>query len=291
MKSFEPLSGHTTFRIGGKARYWYEPEDSSELAAFLKGAVVARSIFVIGAGSNLLVKEGVINKIFVHLSNPSFREIDVQGRFVSAGAGVAISRLVAVLRNKNLTGYEFLAGIPGTIGGALAMNAGAKIDFCSRVSYREMKDIVSEITIMKKNGKISTLEKKEIKFSYRNSSLRSAIILSAKLALRAGSKKQTSERIRRIIKNRLKNQDWRYPSAGSFFKNPAQSMPAGRLIDLCGLKGAKEGGACVSRKHANFIINENNAKSRDVIKLMEKIKKNVYNRFKINLEPEVEIVS
>ncbi|MFH0941324.1 MAG: UDP-N-acetylmuramate dehydrogenase [Candidatus Omnitrophota bacterium] len=282
LKVGESLKGHTTFKIGGEARYWYEPKNRTELARFLKKPVLSLPVFVIGAGSNLLVREGIINKVFIHLSAPDFTKIEVRKDKVTAGAGVKIGRLISVLSSKNIGGYEFLAGIPGTVGGALAMNAG---------TYGEVKDIVSEIEVLDRNGRSLRLKRRDINFSYRNSSLRPYIIVSVVLKLKTEDKASARERIKNILIKRLSAQDWQHPSAGSFFMNPDPAHPAGILIDQCRLKGLRVGGAQVSEKHANFIINVKDAKSSDVIKLMEIIKERVYNQFKIKLASEVEVVS
>ena len=291
VKLAESLRLHTTFRIGGRAPYWFEPKNSRELIRFLRDPNISLPLFVIGAGSNLLIHDGFIKRIFIHLKSADFNKIRIRGTIVTVGAGVKIGRLISVLSSRNLGGYEFLAGIPGTIGGALAMNAGARTDLDSPASYKEMKDIVSQVEVLDRGGQRSTLKKGDLKFSYRNSSLRPYIIVSAKLKLKAADKNKVRERIKKIIRNRLKNQDWQYPSAGSFFKNPAQGDSAGRLIDACRLKGLKIGGAQVSEKHANFIINRKKAKAQDVIRLMDTVTQKVYRRFKIKLTPEVEIVS
>jgi UDP-N-acetylmuramate dehydrogenase len=291
MKEREPLGPHTTFRIGGEARYWYEPQNERELVRFLEKGPAPCPLFVIGAGSNLLVKEGLINRIFLHLSRPSFTKIKIQGDRVHVGAGAKIGRLVSCLHSQDLGGYEFLAGIPGTIGGALAMNAGARNDFDQIASWREMKDILVCARVCDRSGRVRRLPLDAIKFSYRHARLEDAIILSAELRLVRADKKSVQARIRHNLTQRLAVQDWFHPSAGSFFKNPGGKRSAGALIDLCGLKGFKVGGAQVSPRHANFIINARGASSSDVIKLMEIIRNKVYNRFKIKLIPEVEIVA
>lgn len=291
IRSRKSLKAHTSFRIGGTAQYWYEPKDTAELIRFLKIPNIPLPLFVIGAGSNLLIKDGLVKKIFIHLNSPHFNKIEVKGTDVIVGAGVKINRLIPVLGSKNLGGYEFLAGIPGTIGGVMIMNAGAKSDLRRVESYREMKDIVSEVQGLDRKGNLIRFKKDDIKFSYRNSSLRPYIITRVRLKLEVADKRQVRSRIREIIKIRLKNQDWQYPNAGCFFKNPQNAEPAGRLIDLCRLKGVRVGGAQVSERHGNFIINVKRAKSSDVIRLMEIVAKKVYNQFKIKLKPEVEIVS
>lgn len=285
------MDRHTSFRIGGKGRWWFEPGSLKELVSFLKGRKRPQPYFVIGQGSNLLVREGVIDKVFIRLSSPAFTRISLEGRVVTAGAGVPLKRLVAALSAKDLCGHEFLAGIPGTLGGALVMNAGVRSVPGERSSPREVKDIVLEAVVLNARGELKKLKRKDIRFRYRRSSLKPYIILSAKMKLKKPKRPDSRRLIRALMKERIETQDWRYPSAGSIFRNPARGPGAGRLIDLCGLKGAAVGGACVSDRHANFIINKDRASSRDVSKLMEKIRKAVYDRFKIKLEPEVEVVS
>lgn len=283
------LRSRTTFAIGGKARYWYEPGDVSELARFLKRRDLSLPIFVIGCGSNLLVKEGAIDKIFVRLSAAPFNKIRVCGRKVYAGAGTKISRLISVLKRRDLNGYEFLAGIPGTVGGALVMNAGAGGGIIDGVNF-ELRDVVRRVEVLDKHGRRRILNASDLVFSYRHSNLKPFIVVRALLEFRPGDKKGAHERILKLMEYRRQCQDWRYPSAGSVFKNPPLGYSAGQLIDKCHLKGLKVGGAQVSEKHANFIVNVGNAKCEDVIKIMEKIRQRVYNRFKIELTPEVEIV-
>ncbi|MFH0877529.1 MAG: UDP-N-acetylmuramate dehydrogenase [Candidatus Omnitrophota bacterium] len=276
------LARHTSFRIGGTAGVWYEPKDQEELAWFLKGMRRPASFFVVGAGSNLLVKDGPIRKTFIHLDSPAFKKISVCGTRVEAGAGVLLSRLVSELKKKDLCGHEFLAGIPGTVGGAIVTNAG--------VRAREMKDLIEEVQVVDGRGRRFWIPKARLKFSYRSSNLKPYIVVGCRLRLKRGDHRNVQANIRHILRDRFARQDRQYPSAGSFFKNPSPDLAAGWLIDCCGLKGKRVGGAQVSVKHANFIVNIGRAKSTDVLKLMEIVQRKVYNRFKIKLKPEVEIV-
>lgn len=284
------LAGRTTLGIGGAAAAWIEPRNSAELSGILKALGPDRPFLVVGAGSNLLFGDGCQEKVFIHLKAPEFNKVIVQSKTVKAGAGVRIGRLISFLMARDLGGYEFLAGIPGTIGGALAMNAGARSRWNDPSSYREMKDIALSVDVMDRMGRRLTLQRKEIVFSYRCSSLKSYVILGAELGLKRADRKAVGSVIKAAILKRAQVQDWSHPSAGSFFKNPEGGVPAAILIDCCGLKGFKVGGARVSLKHANFIINNGRASCSDVLKLMEIIRKKVYNRFRIKLEPEVEIV-
>lgn len=285
------LSRHTSLRIGGRALYWFEPRDENELSSFLKEADPCLPLFVIGRGSNLLVKDGLIKKVFIHLNAAAFTGIEVRGTKVSVGAGVTTAQLTKALRSRDLAGYEFLAGIPGTIGGALVMNAGARSEPKDPESYREMKDIVAFVDVLDRKGRFLRLTREQAGFSYRTSGLKPFYILGAQLILRRQDKDRAMRRIKDILAWRRGHQDLRSFSAGSFFKNPPKGKSAGQLIDLCGLRGFSVGGAKVSDVHANFIVNTGNARARDVIKLMEIIRKNVYNRFHIDLQSEVEVVS
>jgi UDP-N-acetylmuramate dehydrogenase len=284
-----PLAGRTTFGIGGPAAAWCEPRSAHELARILEAAHGRQEVFLMGAGSNLLFGDARHEKIFVHLGAKAFTKLEVSGTTVKAGAGLRIGRLVSILMSRDLGGYEFLSGIPGTIGGSLVMNAGARSSWDDPASYAEMKDIVVSVDAMDKSGRRFSLKKKDIVFSYRCSFLKPFVILGATLALRRAERRVVAARIKAAMTRRLRVQDWAYPNAGSFFKNPP-GTPAALLIDRCGLKGLAFGGAKVSEKHANFIINTGQASAKDVLKLMAIIQEKVYNRFRVELEPEVEIV-
>jgi len=284
-----PLAPRTYFRIGGRARWWVEPRSIRALCAFLSGRGRKRELFVLGAGSNVLCDDGRIDKVFVSLKGAAFTNVRVKGAHVIVGAGVRIGRLISVLSRHDLGGYEFLAGIPGTIGGALAMNAGARSLHDVPETYQEMKDVVVSVDVVDREGRRSTLSTSEIDFGYRRSSLAAMIITGATLRLHAAPRSEVARQVGRILGWRFAHQDWLFPSAGSFFKNPPGDAAA-RLIDSCGLKGYVVGGAQVSPRHANFIINTGGASFAEVIKLVEIIQKKVYNHFRIHLEPEVTLV-
>ncbi len=284
-----PLAGRNYFRIGGRARWWFAPAHAGELAAFLRRREEERGLFVLGAGSNVLFDDATIRRLFVCLEAPAFTGIRVRGRQVTVGAGVRIGRLISVLSRFDLGGHEFLAGIPGTIGGALAMNAGARCGPDDPRTHREMRDVVVSVDALDREGRSHTLRRGQIDFGYRRTSLASWIVTGATLKLSPARRSRVTRRIGRILGWRFAHQDWLHPSAGSFFKNPPGAA-AGRLIDRCGLKGFSVGGAQVSPRHANFIINTGGARFADVIKLVEIIEKKVYNHFRIRLEPEVILV-
>lgn len=234
-----------------------------------------------GSGSNLLVSDHGLKAAVVRLSSAGFRKVRfMNGSSLEAGSGVALARLISAAKERQLSGLEFLSGIPGTLGGALAMNAGAAGECIG--------GLVNTATVMDFNGAVSVLNKKRLRFAYRRSNLSRYIILSATLGLKRKSKLEITRRINRRLDLRRRNQDLSHPSAGCIFKNPG-TQAAGRLIDLCGLKGTRRGDAAVSGKHANFIINLGRAKASDVLKLMAAIKRAVKAGSGVNLESEIRI--
>lgn len=281
IKLNEPLKNKTTFRVGGAAKLFSEPEDKRELKLLI---IFAKRynipVFVIGAGSNLLVSDKGVNGLVLKLSSGFFKKISTKSNCLEAGSAVSLAQLIRLASDKGLSGLEFLAGIPGTVGGALSMNAGA--------GGMAVGDLVQKVKVMDYDGNTKILRKKEIKFAYRKSSLGKYIILSCILKLKKEKRAQVIKNIKKYLDYRRDTQDTAYPNAGCIFKNP-RGHSAGRLIDLCGLKGRKYGGACVSAKHANFILNRKGATAADILKLMRAVKKNVKNKFDIELEPEIKI--
>ncbi|MDD5730193.1 MAG: UDP-N-acetylmuramate dehydrogenase [Candidatus Omnitrophica bacterium] len=286
----EPLSAHTGFKTGGPARFFVEPKDDLDLRLLFKLARKNKlPVAVIGAGSNLLVADKGVKKIVVRLSSPYFRKVVFNGDSAQARAGTRLNRLIRSAREKGLSGFEFLTGIPGTVGGALWMNAGiSEKNEAGRIVTKSIGELVENVTLMDYNGRIKSLDKARIKFGYRKAGFPRCVILSARFKLRKAGKKEISAKVLGYLSRRKLSQDLSFPSCGCAFKNP-RGNKAGRLIDLCGLKGKKLNGAAVSRKHANFILNSGGAKSRDILKLMELIKKEVKNKFNITLKPEIKI--
>ncbi|MFA5411008.1 MAG: UDP-N-acetylmuramate dehydrogenase [Candidatus Omnitrophota bacterium] len=277
----QPLKKHTTFKVGGPARLFIEPRDCADLKLLL--SMLKRykiTPLVIGRGSNILASDAGLNRAVIRLSSPFFNRLELKDSCIEAGAGNLLNRVVGFARKHGLSGPEFLAGIPGTVGGALAMNAGAW--------GKNISGLVQKVTIMDYRGNTRTLKKKDIRFVYRSSSLAKYIILSCRIKGLKKDKRAIEKTIRGYLNSRRMSQDLSGPSAGSVFKNP-QGKSAGRLIDLCGLKGKKIGDACISRKHANFIINQGNAQAADILRLMGLIKKRVKDKFRINLQPEIKI--
>lgn len=277
----EPLKKHTTFKIGGPAEFFIQPKDIRDLKLILLMAKKYKiQILLIGRGSNILAGDKGVKAMVLSLGSNFFKKIALTAYGLEAGSGLMLRELIQDAGRRGLSGLEFLLGIPGTVGGALAMNAGC--------AGKGIGDLVYSVGVMDYAGRVKVLKKKDMKFSYRSSSLSKYIILNAVFRLSKGNKKEVSGRIKKYLGYRRATQDLSRPNAGSIFKNPPQEA-AGRLIDLCGLKGKRIGGAYISEKHANFILNKGQAKAADVLKLMGLIKKSVKNKFKVSLEPEIKI--
>jgi len=281
IKIREPLKRHTTFRIGGEAAFFCEPKNTEELKLLIKTAM-AKSVMIriIGCGSNILPKDKLKKCLVVKLSAPNFRAIEFDGNKAYVGSGALISSIIRLSGARGLSGLEFLAGVPATVGGTLVMNAGAW--------GQNLSNLVEQVEVMDYNGRIKNLSRKTIKFFYRGSNLGKFIVISCCLNLKKKSTIEVKQLINYYISGRRQSQDLSLPSAGCVFKNP-QGNSAGKLIDLCGLKGKKVGGAAVSEKHANFIVNQKNAKAADVMKLIRIIKNSVNKKFGVDLCPEIMI--
>ncbi len=285
-----PLAKYTTFKIGGPARYFFITKTTKDLIEAVKFAQdKGLPYFILGGGSNLLVNDkgfdGMVIKIQNGQTTPILVKLKVENSRIVAEAGTSLVKLVEISIEKSLTGLEFAAGIPGTVGGALYGNAGSQRD-------NSIGDLVETVTLLKPTGQIITVDKDWMQFDYRHSHLKDItektrpIILSAVLKLAKGDSKKIKRKINERITTRVENIPLE-PSAGCIFKNPP-SQSAGYLIEKCGLKGKKIGQAMISEKHANFIVNLGQAKANDVIKLIQIIKKSVKEKFKINLEEEVQ---
>jgi len=281
VKLNEPLKDHTTLKIGGPAKYFIEPKDIKHLKLLLnllKGYKI--SFLIIGKGSNILVSDKGINAAVICLNSAAFKKVVRKNNYLHAGSAAALSQIIRIALKNSLSGVEFLTGIPGTLGGALIMNAGIPNEYIG--------DLVKDITVMDYRGNIKALAKKDIKFGYRSSNLTKYIILGARIKLIRKNRKEIKEKINRYLKRRIFTQELSWPSAGCIFKNPPGDS-AGRLIDLCGLKKRRIKDAMVSEKHANFILNLGRAKTKDVLALMALMRKKVKNKFNITLEPEIKI--
>lgn len=280
-----PMKNYTSFKIGGPAEYFVQIKNVEELQEALKiHQQTKEPLTIIGNGSNLLVNDNGIKGIVLQIN---IKKLEIQEEKdsvkVIVGSGNKLGELAQKLAQKEIAGFEFASGIPGTIGGAIRMNAGAH--------DTEMKDIVQTITYVDKMGKIHKMTAEQAKFQYRKSIFaeKDYIIIEAELKLQKGNKKEIQEKMQEYAKYRKEKQPLEYPSAGSTFKRGEDFITA-KLIDECGLKGYQIGGAQISEKHAGFIINKGNATAEDVLKLIEYTKEQVYKKFNKVIETEIEVI-
>ncbi len=275
------LAGLTSFKIGGPARYFFAPADVTELSQALSCAQKAGlHIFVLGSGSNILISDQGVQGLVIKLNRQGFKKICHQGSCIIAGSGLKLSQLVSYADSQALGGVEFLAGIPGSVGGSVIGNAGAW-------GYA-IGSLVKQLGVMDGCGRIRVLSAKQLKFGYRQSNLSKYIIIWVKLKLFSADKQTIARQIKKYLTIRKTAQNYRLPSAGCIFKNPPEDS-AGGLIDQCGLKGKVKGRAVICSKHANFILNTGGARFRDVLALMDLMRRKVKVKFKVNLEPEIKI--
>ena len=279
----ELMSNYTSFKIGGPAEYLIKvqtPEELKEILKIIKKQEIPLTI--IGNGSNILVSDNGIKGIVLKIEINTF-ELNTQTAKLRIGSGVKLGFIAQKCLKSEIAGFEFASGIPGTIGGAIRMNAGAH--------GKEMKDVVTSVTYMDRNGDVFTIQNEEARFEYRNSLFahKDYIILEVEMQLEKGNSEDIQSKMAEYATYRKEKQPIEYPSAGSTFKRGADFITA-KLIDECGLKGYQIGGAQISEKHAGFIINKENATAADVIKLMEYTKEKVYNEFGKIIEPEIEII-
>lgn len=279
----EPMKKHTTFRVGGNADYFVMPKGAEDVRGIV---TLCRQegvpYYILGNGSNLLVGDkgyrGVMIQLYKQMS-----EILIEEDRVKAQAGALLARVGNMVLEAELTGFEFAAGIPGTVGGAIAMNAGAY--------GGEMKDIIVRATVLTPAGEIVTLNKEELELGYRTSAVakKGYIVLEAEYQLQRGSREQIRARMGELKNQRVTKQPLEYPSAGSTFKRP-EGYFAGKLIQDAGLRGFQVGGAQISEKHCGFVINKEQATAADIKNLMEQVSEQVLQKFGVNLEPEVKIL-
>ena len=279
----EPMSRHTTFRTGGPADIYIEPSGVEELKQVLdicREENVAYTI--IGNGSNLLVGDGGYRGVLISFGKP-FAQVTIEGAQVRTGAGALLSAVAKQVLNASLTGFEFAAGIPGTVGGAAVMNAGAY--------GGELKDVLESVRVMTPDGEVKELKTEELDLGYRHSCIpeRGYIVLSARIRLEKGDPEAIRVRMDELAAKRREKQPLEYPSAGSTFKRP-EGYFAGKLIEDAGLRGYQEGGAQVSEKHCGFVINRDHATASDIAGLCGTVQKRVYEQFGVKLETEVKML-
>ena len=289
----EPMSRHTSFKIGGPALIYVQPSSQDELIKIVSECRNNGAPFIIvGRGTNILVSDEGVKKVVIQL-HPNFggcslineRDLSRGNKvLMRADAGTLLSAAADAAINNSLTGLEFASGIPGTVGGAVVMNAGAY--------GHDISHVCESVDILTTDGGVKTLSKDEMRFAYRQSTVKQskAIVLNAVFALSHGEKDKIAEYTKDLNKRRLNTQPLEYPSAGSVFKRP-EGYYAGKLISDSGLKGFAIGGAQVSEKHAGFIINTGGATSQNVLDLIVHIQKTVNKKFGVRLETEIEYIS
>lgn len=284
----ELMSKHTTFKVGGTADVFVTPTTIDSIKQVINLCKKENiEYYVIGKGSNLLVGDngyrGVIICIYNTLDNVSVVEDNENMSLVTAGAGITLNKLANVIADNELEGFEFTSGIPGTLGGAVTMNAGAY--------GGEINDCIVSATVMDNDGNVITIDRDNLDLSYRHSIVmeKKYIVLEATFRFVKGNEKAIRDKMLDLNMRRKEKQPLEYPSAGSTFKRP-EGYFAAKLIDDCGLRGYRIGGAMVSDKHCGFVINYDNATSKDVIALINDVKKIVNDKFGVVLEPEVKII-
>jgi UDP-N-acetylenolpyruvoylglucosamine reductase len=278
----EPMAKHTTLRVGGSADLYVEPANEADLAAILKFCGErGLKFFILGRGSNLIVRDGGFRGVVICLSSPEFSRIEIDGTRIGAGAGAKSKELAVAAKRVGLSGVEFLEGIPGSIGGALRMNAGAM--------GGETFNAVETVRVMDFAGNIRELTPSEMSVSYRScATLKNHIALAAVFRCTPTPREEIQARMKAFSEKRWSSQP-AAPSAGCMFKNPT-AIPAGKLIDNLGLKGTKIGGARVSLEHGNFLVNDGSATAKDVLNLIEFLREKAKAAWGIDLVPEVEIL-
>lgn len=276
----EPMTKHTSFHIGGPAELMAQPQSEAELQSLLlKAAEAAVPVTLVGNGSNLLVRDKGIRGLVIKLGS-MLRDIKVSGNVLTFGSGVSLAQASRKAAELGLSGMEFAVGIPGSIGGAVYMNAGAYDG--------EMSKVVKSVRVMDAAGKVSELSAGELDFGYRHSALQGSnkIVTSVTVELAVGDKQAIAEKMADFSNRRITKQPLELPSAGSMFKRPPGYF-AGTLIDQTGLKGYTVGGAQVSTKHAGFVVNIGGATAADVLQLISDVQAKVFAAHGVHLEPEV----
>ncbi len=279
----EPMSSHCTFRAGGTAKYYVIPDEYKKVRDVLRLCVEENiPYYVIGNGSNLLVQDDGFDGVIIEIDS-ALAKIEINGNEIVAKAGAKLSKIAVKALNESLTGFEFAHGIPGNLGGAVTMNAGAY--------GGEMKDVLKWVKVLDNNGEMKTLKAEELELGYRTSIIvkEKMIVLEACIELHEGNRDEIEMHMKELMAKRKEKQPLEYPSAGSTFKRP-KGYFAGKLIQDAGLKGYRVGGAMVSEKHSGFVINYDNATATDIINLMKDVRKKVYEEFQVTLEPEVKIL-
>lgn len=277
----EPLAPYTWLKVGGPAQFFLTPRSGDELQRVVVACHQAGlPLRVLGGGSNILVKDDGVGGAVVRLSDPAFSQVAATGTRLRAGAGALLSQAIAESIRSGLAGMEVLAGIPGTVGGAVRGNAGGR--------QGDLSELVECVDLLTSEGIARSLPRDELQFEYRDSNLKSAIVLAAVFQLTPDDGDRATQRLRQIWITKKASQPLSSQSAGCIFKNP-RGEHAGALIDRAGLKGTRIGGAEVSDRHANFIVTHEGATSDDVLRLIDLIRSKVSEQFSVSLETEIDV--
>jgi len=279
VKHNEPMAKHTWFRLGGPARYFFEPRSEEELLKIVRRCHENEvEMYVLGRGSNLLVADEGIDGAVIRLHMPAFSRITIENDVVRAGAGVELSELVRRCAREGLSGFECMAGIPGSVGGAVMINAGGR--------FGDIGNVANSIRLMDSSGFCFERDRNDIYFGYRMTNIMAKFILEAEFGLVPENPERIAKMLKEISMLKKNSQPLSSRNAGCIFKNP-RALSAGALIDKAGLKGTSVRAARISETHANFIVAEEHATTKDVLELIELVQSRVYERFDVNLELEV----
>jgi UDP-N-acetylmuramate dehydrogenase len=277
-----PLAPLTWFRLGGSAQYLAKPRSAEDLATVIQACAGAKLPWrILAGGSNILVRDEGVEGVVIHLESPAFSDIKIKDRRVEAGAAVPLTALISQSARSGLAGLEILTGIPGTVGGALAGNSGSRQGAIGQFAI--------SATVLDHAGTIQDRERDDLQFAYRWSNLDDVIILSVVFELERDDPELVVRRMRRIWIVKKENQPYGHQSSGCIFKDPNTEVTARMLIDQAGLKGLRVGGAEVSDRHANYIVAHADAKSADVLALIEQVQSQVRQRFSMELEPQLQV--
>ncbi|OPZ95537.1 MAG: UDP-N-acetylenolpyruvoylglucosamine reductase [Planctomycetes bacterium ADurb.Bin412] len=281
VKENEPMAPRTWFKLGGPARYFVEPRGEQELLEVVRRCHEnSVEMYVLGRGSNLLVADAGVSGVVIHLTNENFGKIEIEDTRVRVGAGADLRHLLMQSARSGLSGLECMVGIPGSVGGAVKINAGG--------SFGDIGNVAQSVRLLDSSGFGFVREREDIYFGYRMTNIMAKFILEVELMLVPDDPERIGRQIKEIWMLKRNSQPISNRSAGCIFKNP-RSLSAGALIDKAGLKGYRIGGAYVSERHANFILADEGAKSSDVLELIEVIREKVRERYEIELELEIDI--
>ena len=281
VKLKEPLAPYTLFKIGGPAEVMVQPRSVDELAAVVKRCCAKRiPLRILGAGCSVLIHDEGVSGVVLRLNGPPFTDIKAQGRRICAGCGASLGALIAAAARHNLTGLEHLVGMPGSVGGAIRLNAGDRA--------AEIGQFVQSVDILDSQGRVLTRERDDLHFSYRSSNLDDPVLLIADFELETDSTDAIVKRLRKAWIQRKASHPFSYQAATRMFKNPP-GLSAAALIEQAGLVGTKVGGAQVNDRDANYVVVEPGSSARDVLRLLELVRTQVLDRFKVELEQEISV--